>query len=209
MTCMRHSASGRRREAAGDWHRHQRTGALHRPGSCGAIGTRMRGALIGGSSHKSGFLEVAVEISVRTNGFKIDQPNGFLNGVAKQVELPLTAELVDKQCCKVGFLAFPNQRVYRDFFDGGINVDYNVVVKFLVLPGKTPRLQNFVVHTLRLRGTNGVAYSRGSAMEISDSATKVTGKSGLSSAALPTMAQNSIWPAMVRRSAFASARACS
>src|SRR5699024_7638775 len=59
------------------------------------------------------------------------------------------------------------------------------------------------------RGTNGVASLRGSASEASDSAMKLIGKSGLSSAARPILAQYSTWPAIVRCSILASERAWS
>jgi hypothetical protein len=59
-------------------------------------------------------------------------------------------------------------------------------VKSLVLPGKAARLFDAIGHVVRLRGTNGMACSRGSAIDAGDSATKLTGKSGLSSAARST-----------------------
>ena len=54
-------------------------------------------------------------------------------------------------------------------------------------------------------GTKGVDFSRGSAIDIKDSAMKFTSKSGLSSAVRPSRAQNSSWPAIVRCSVAASA----
>ena len=57
------------------------------------------------------------------------------------------------------------------------------------------------------RGTKTVLSSRGSAMLIRLSAMNEAGRSGLSSAARPTLAQNSTWPCTVRNSALAAARA--
>lgn len=59
---------------------------------------------------RSGSLEIPVEIFVRADGFEIDQPHRFLNGVTKQVKLSLTAEFVDIQACQICFLAFPDRR---------------------------------------------------------------------------------------------------
>ena len=94
---------------------------------------------------------------------------------------------------------------------GGIDVRRHIVVQLLVGPGEAPSLLQAVAHArpgfCMERGTKGVASLRGSASEASDSATKLTGRSGLSRAARPTLAQYSICPAMVRCSLTASERA--
>jgi hypothetical protein len=82
-------------------------------------------------------------------------------------------------------------------------------VEFFILPGKSACLPDRPHHLLALLGTNGIDWSRGSAIDAKDSATKLTGRSGLSIAARPTRAQNSICPDIVRCSTMASIFACS
>ena len=76
--------------------------------------------------------------------------------------------------------------------DGGVHFGHHVVVQLLVDAGKASGLANVPAHALAAeRGTKTVVSSRGSAMLIRLSAMKEAGKSGLSSAARPTLAQNS------------------
>lgn len=81
-------------------------------------------------------------------------------------------------------------------------------MQFFVLASEALGLLDLVGHA-RVLGMNGVAWSRGSASDTRVSAMKDTGRSGLSRAARPTLAQYSTWPEMLRCSAVASALAWS
>lgn len=121
---------------------------------------------------------------MRADRFQIHQPKAVIDGVPKQKHLALTAKFVNQQVGQAAFLSIPNGRSGRDDSYRVVNVGRYVVVEFLVLPGKAPRLLHFIRRARRPRDTNGVACSRGSAIEISDSAMNEAGRSGLSKAAL-------------------------
>src|SRR5690606_24265906 len=97
----------------------------------------------------------------------------------------------------------------RHGFGRRVDVDSHIGLQFLIGPGKTTRLFQAIAHLRPDRGIKSVASLRGSAREANDSAIKLTGRSGLSRAARPTLAQYSTCPAMLRCSAWASVRACS
>jgi hypothetical protein len=146
---------------------------------------------------------------MRSDCLKVDQTHLLLQGISKQVKLSLTAKFVNQQLCKVAFFPVSNFWILGYLGYSNIYIDCDIFMQLLVLPRETSCLKDFVTHSARLRGTKGMASSRGSASEANDSAIKLTGKSGLSSAARPTFAQYSTWPEMVRCSAAASAFACS
>ena len=64
-------------------------------------------------------------------------------------------------------------------------------LKKAIAARKAAGLLQLIVHLRRFLGTKGVASARGSAIEASDSAMKLTGRSGLSRAARPILAQYS------------------
>ena len=137
-------------------------------------------------------LQVSIEIFVWPNGFEINQSNAVVESIPKQIQLACTMKFVDVQCCQIAPFTIPDFGTLRYFLNSSIHISSSVVVKLFVLSGKSARLTNRPDHWCALRGTNGIDCSRGSDSEASDSAIKLTGKSGLSSAALPTRAQNSI-----------------
>ena len=124
-----------------------------------------------------------------------DKKTGFdeatCMGVAKQVKLILAAELVDIQVSQVTFLALSHKRILGNDFRSRIDISRDAVVQLLVGASEAAGLLQLIVHLRRLLGTKGVASSRGSAIEASDSAMKLTGRSGLSRAARPILAQYS------------------
>ena len=145
------------------------------------------------------------------NAPKINQAHGIIERISEEIQLTLAPEFVNQEIGEIAFFWITHCRFNRHSSNRRVDVRCDVVVKLFVLPGKPTRLLNAIAHSGRtlLRGTNGVACARGSANDANDSATKLTGNSGLSSAARPTFAQNSTCPAIVLCSVRASARAWS
>jgi len=117
-----------------------------------------------------------------------------------------------KHSRQIAFLGFANGRVANNFSYGIIDIGFLIRVQALISPFEHCALLylNGISHQLRFpSGTKGVASVGPSARATNKSRTKSIGRSGLSKAVLPTKAQNSICPAIVRRSACACARACS
>jgi hypothetical protein len=84
-------------------------------------------------------------------------------------------------------------RIVCDCCHSNIYVSRLPIVEFLVSAGEASGLTDFPSHAeVPERGTNGVDCSAGSFIAIRDSAMKEAERSGLSSAARPTCAQNSI-----------------
>lgn len=134
---------------------------------------------------------------MRPDSFQINQAHLLLQGVSKQIKLPLAAEVKDQQVRQITFFPVTNIRIFCNPANSGIYICCPIVMQLFVLSGKAPGLANLAAHSARLRATKGMASSRDSAIEANDSAIKITGRSGLPSAARPTFAQYSTWPEIV------------
>ena len=79
------------------------------------------------------------------NGFEVDEPYAFIDGVAKQVELVLATELVDEQPCQIALLALPDLWVVGDCVCSHVDVSRNIVVQLFVGASKATRLLEQIV----------------------------------------------------------------
>jgi len=139
-------------------------------------------------------LHIAVKVFVRAQGFEIDEADAVVAGVPQQIELAQTAKLVDPQTGEVALL-FAYVRCPGDFDDRHIDPASDIILEALVNTDKSSSLTDIPAHALAAgRGTKGTLSSRGSAILIKLSATREAGRSGLSNAARPTLAQNSTRP---------------
>ena len=96
--------------------------------------------------------------------FQVNQFHTRIDGLAKQVQLRLTAELVHIQRGQVASFLVTNGWIRGDSANGGVHIRSDVVVQFFILTRKPSRLHDLVRHA-RVRGTNGVASLRGSFIE--------------------------------------------
>ena len=109
-------------------------------------------------------LQIPIKVFMGSHRFQVNQFHTRIDGVAKQVQLRLTAELVHIQRGQVASFLVTDGRVRGDSANGGVHIRSNVVVQFFILTRKPSRLHDLVRHP-RLRGTNGVASLRGSFIE--------------------------------------------
>ena len=135
--------------------------------------------------------EVPIEVLVGADRFETEEPYDLIEGVTQQVKLILAVKLADIQVRQVPFLALADRGVFGDFGRCRIDIGGDVVVQLLVDARKAAGLLQLIANVRRLLGTKGVVASRDSAIDASDSAMKLTGRSGLSRAARPTLSQYS------------------
>ena len=85
---------------------------------------------------------------------------------------------------------FASVGILNDHSNRRVHLGHYVILQLLAASGETPRLAHLPAHAIAERGVEGKLSSWGSAMPIRLSAIKEAGRSGLSSAARPTLAQN-------------------
>lgn len=90
---------------------------------------------------RSTALEVPIEVFVRSDGLKIDQPNVLIQRVAQEVQLALALELVNPQVREIAFLALTRKRCMAHTVHSNIYIGSNVVVQLFVLPRKSTGLK--------------------------------------------------------------------
>jgi hypothetical protein len=90
---------------------------------------------------RSTALEVPIEVLVRSDGLKKDQPNVLIQRVAQEVQLALALELVNPQVREITLLALTRPRCTAHTDHGNIYIGSNLVVQFLVLPRKSTGLK--------------------------------------------------------------------
>jgi hypothetical protein len=127
---------------------------------------------------------------VRSDGPEIDEEHVVLARISKQIELSHAAKLVDPELCKVDLL-FRLRRDLERSYNRCAHLDHDVIPQLLVASDEAPGLAHLPAHAIAERGVKCKLSSWGSAMLIRLSAIKEAGRSGLSSAARPTFAQNS------------------
>lgn len=109
-------------------------------------------------------LQIPIKVLMGAHRFQANQLHSRIDGLAKQVQLPLTAEFVHMQRGQVAFFLVTNGWFRGDSANGGVHIRSDVVVQFFILTRKPSRLHDLVRHA-RVRGTNGVASLRGSFIE--------------------------------------------
>jgi hypothetical protein len=102
---------------------------------------------------------------------------------------------LDPKIRKIAFLLLFDVGIFSDGKHCLFNVPNKVIVQLLISADEALGLLSLPNHAWdRDRSRKALAASRDSAMLIKLSAIKEVGRSGLSRAARPTLAQNSIWP---------------
>ena len=112
-------------------------------------------------------LQIPIKVFMGAHRFQVNQLYPRIDGVAQQVQLPLTAEFVHMQRGQVAFFLVTNGWIRGNSTNGGVHIRSNVVVQFFILTRKPSRLHDLVRH-VRVRGTNGVVSLRGSFIEAKD-----------------------------------------